>query len=304
MTPLKVLSLMATASNPRAPFKMSTEHEKLAPLAGKTLIVHVIVNIEHWPYDQLTPRTIVIPPHGQYQVPDLPNFCWSEYGNRCGMPRLLKLFGERDIPVSASINVSVIDVYPSLAAAVRAAGWEFMGHGINQRGLGAESDEGTLIRSAVDKLEAYTGKRTRGWMSPGWSETFDTLDHLRAAGIEYVAQWVIDDIPTRLTTKHGDMVSIPYGLDLNDSVIYAIEKHSSPEMKLRLDQAIKTFERETREIGQPRVLTIPLHPHLSGVAHRINYLTEIVDQLCDRSDTIFVNGSQLTDWYLSQQTKA
>jgi peptidoglycan/xylan/chitin deacetylase (PgdA/CDA1 family) len=295
---------MPTPSNPRALFKMSTEHAKLAPLAGKRLIVHVIVNIEYWPYDQPTPRTIVVPPHGKHSVPDLPNFCWSEYGNRCGMPRFLKLFGDRNLPVSASINASVIDVYPTLAAAVRDAGWEFVGHGIHQRGLGVESDEVTLIRSAVDKLEAYTGKRTRGWMSPGWSETFNTLDHLRSVGIEYVCQWVIDDIPTRLTTKHGDMVSIPYGLDLNDSVIYAIEKHSSPEMKLRFDEAVKTFERETRETGQPRVLTIPLHPHLSGVAHRINFLTELIDELRDRSDTIFVNGSQLTDWYLSHNSKS
>ena len=146
--------------------------------------------------------------------------------------------------------------------------------------------------------------RTRGWMSPGWSETFDTLDHLRAAGIEYVCQWVIDDIPTPLKTKFGDMISVPYGLDLNDSVIYAIEKHSTPEMKLRIEQAIRTFEREIRESGQPRVLTIPLHPHLSGVAHRINFLTEIVEGLQARSDTVFMNGSQITDWYLSQRKTA
>jgi peptidoglycan/xylan/chitin deacetylase (PgdA/CDA1 family) len=281
---------------------MSNEHPKLAPLAGKTLIVHSIVNIEYWPYDQPAPRTIVVPPHGRYSIPDLPNFCWSEYGNRCGMPRLLKLFGDRNIPVSASINASVIDVYPNLAAAIRDADWEFVGHGIHQRGLGAENDEGNLICNACEKLKAYTGKRTRGWMSPGWSETFDTLDHLREAGIEYVCQWVIDDIPTRLVTKYGDMISLPYGLDLNDSVMYAIEKHSSFESRLRFEQTIKTFERETRETGQPRVLTIPLHPHLSGTAHRINFLTELIDNLRDRDDTVFVNGSQLVDWYLSQKT--
>jgi len=75
-------------------------------------------------------------------------------------------------------------------------------------------------------------------------------------------------------------------------------------MKLRFDEAVKTFERETRETEQPRVLTIPLHPHLSGVAHRINFLTELIDELRDRSDTIFVNGSQLTDWYLSHNSKS
>jgi peptidoglycan/xylan/chitin deacetylase (PgdA/CDA1 family) len=295
---------MAMQSNPRAAFRMSTEHGKLVPPNGKPLIVHVVVNIEHWPYDQPTPRTIVVPPHGRTNIPDLPNFCWSEYGNRTGMPRLLKLFGDRKIPVGASINASVIDVYPSLAKAVRDAGWEFVGHGIHQRGLGGEADERGLIDGAIAKLQKFTGKPVRGWMSPGWSETFDTLDHLRAAGIEYVCQWVIDDIPVPLTTRHGDMISVPYGLDLNDSVVYAIEKHSTSEMKLRLEQAIATFEREIAETGQPRVLAIPLHPHLSGTPHRINFLTDVIDALRARSDTVFMSGSQITDWYKAQQKPA
>src|SRR5262249_46116733 len=116
-------------------------------------------------------------------------------------------------------------------------------------------------------------------------------------GIEYVCQWVTNDIPIPLKTKFGDMISVPYG----DSVIYAIEKHSTPEMKLRIEQAIRTFEREIRELGQPRVLTIALHPHLSGVPHRINFLTELIDGLRARSDTVFMNGSQITDWYLGQK---
>jgi allantoinase len=104
--------------------------------------------------------------------------------------------------------------------------------------------------------------------------------------------------PVRLRTKHGDMISVPYGLDLNDSVIYAIEKHSTSEMKLRIEQTIRAFEREIQELGQPRVLTIPLHPHLSGVGHRINFLAEIIDALRARADTVFMNGSEITDWYL------
>lgn len=276
---------------------------RLTPPDGKPFIIHVVVNIEYWPYDQLTPRTIVIPPHGRSHVPDLPNFCWSEYGNRCGMPRLLELFGDRRLPVSASINASVIDVYPELARQVLDAGWEFVGHGMHQRALSAEANEGDLIRAALDRLEAFTGKRPRGWMSPGWSETFETLDHLSDNGIEYVCQWVIDDIPTRLVTRNGPVVSLPYGLDLNDSVVYAIEKQSSSEMRLRMLETIRTFAREIDRHEQPRVLTIPLHPHLSGVAHRINFLAEIIDTLAARSDTVFMNGSQLLDWYLSASVR-
>ena len=142
---------MAAQSNPRAVFKMSSEHAKLTAPSGRPLIIHVVVNIEYWAYDQPTPRTIVVPPHGRSQVPDLPNFCWSEYGNRCGIPRLLKLFGDRHIPVSASINASVLDVYPTLARAVRDAGWELVGHGVHQRALSAETDECALIAEAVKR---------------------------------------------------------------------------------------------------------------------------------------------------------
>lgn len=292
---------MSTQSNPRAPFTLSTAHPRLEPPNGKPLIVHIVVNVEYWPYDELTPRQVVIPPHGRSHVPDLPNFCWSEYGNRTGMPRLLKLFGDRSIPVSASTNANVIDVYPELAHAIRDAGWEFVGHGMRQRGQSAETDERQQIRAALDKLAGFSGKRPRGWMSPGWSETFETLDHLREAGIEYVCQWVIDDIPVRLTTRHGAMVALPYGLDINDSVVYAIEKHSSPEMKLRIDRTVEIFAEEIAASGQPRVLTIPLHPHLSGVAHRFAYLRELIDALLARPDTIFMNGSQILDWYLGQR---
>ncbi len=291
-------------SNPRVPFEMSSERPKLVPPQGKPLIVHVVVNIEYWQFDQPMPRTIVVPPHGRSHIPDIPNFSWSEYGNRCGMPRLLKVLNQRKLPVSASINANVIDIYPSLAIAVRDSGWEFIGHGIHQRSLGTETDEGGLIRDALVKLEAFTGKRPQGWMSPGWSETFDTPELLKEAGIQYVCQWVIDDLPTWLHTKHGKMIAMPYGLDLNDSVVYAIEKHSSSEMKLRIEQTVKAFEREIHEEKQPRVLTLPLHPHLSGVPHRSDFLAEVLDALLSRNDTVFMNGSQIADWFLGQSDES
>ncbi len=294
---------MSQQSNPRVPFEMSSERAKLEPPHGKPLIVHVVVNIEYWPFDQPMPRSIVVPPHGRSHIPDIANFSWSEYGNRCGMPRLLQALGERKLPASASINASVLEIYPALARAVREAGWEFVGHGIHQRALGEERDERGLIQGALSALEKFTGRRPRGWMSPGWSETFDTPDLLKEAGVEYVYQWVIDDLPAWLHTKHGDLIAMPYGLDLNDSVVYAIEKHSSSEMKLRVEQTLRAFAREIERERQPRVLTLPLHPHLSGVPHRIGFLTDMLDALMARHDTVFMNGRQIASWFVAESGK-
>ena len=284
-------------SNPRIAYRMSSARARLRPPQGKPLIVHVVVNIEYWQFDQPMPRTIVLPPHGRSHIPDIPNFSWSEYGNRCGMPRLLQALGDRKLPASASINASVLDIYPELASAVRDAGWEFVGHGIHQRSLSTESDERSLIHGALSALETFSGKRPRGWMSPGWSETFDTADLLKEAGIEYVYQWVVDDLPDWMETRHGRLLSLPYSLELNDSVVYAIEKHSSEEMPLRVEQTLRTFERERARDGQPRVLTLPVHPHLTGVPHRIGYFCDILDALLARTDTVFMVGRQIADWY-------
>ncbi len=56
----------------------------------------------------------------------------------------------------------------------------------------------------------------------------------------------------------------------NDSVIYAVEKHSSDEMTERLARTLECFTKELAE--GPRILTVPLHPHLTGVPHRIGFL--------------------------------
>ena len=289
-------------SNPRIPFEMSTERPRLPPPGGKPLIVHIVVNVEHWQFDQPMPRKVVTPPHGVDNVPDVPNFAWAEYGMRMGMPRLIKLFDDRGLPASCSFNASVIDAYPSCAAAIRDAGWEFIGHGLHQKAISGETDEGALINLALEKIETFTGTRPRGWLGPGLRESYDTPDLLKAAGVDYVCDWVLDDMPCWMTTTHGPMIAMPYTLEINDSPIYAIEKHSSDEIHRRLVDTLECFEAELKE--QPRVLTLALHPHLIAVPHRFPYLDSMLDLLQARSDTVFMQGSDIADWFVEADRAA
>ena len=100
--------------NPRVPYELASSRKKLSPPNNKPLIVHVVMNIEYWPFDKNMPRGILPPPHGKVSdPPDLPNYSWVEYGMRVGLPRLIKLLRENDIPVSAFINAQVAEIYPS-----------------------------------------------------------------------------------------------------------------------------------------------------------------------------------------------
>ena len=282
-------------SNPRVPFQMSTERPALAPPAGKPLIVHILCALEHWRFDGPMPRQIMPAPHGAQPVPDVPNWSWAEYGMRCGMPRLLRALGERGIRADACLNAGVLEAYPSVAAAVLEAGWEFQGHGLHQQTM-PDADEETLIGVAIEKLEAFSGQRVRGWTGPGLKQSFDTLDHLKAAGIEYTCDWVIDDLPCWMRTRHGPMVCVPYTLELNDSVVFAVEKHRSSEHYDRLAHTLDSIDQELAH--GPRVLSLSLHHHLSGVLHRVGFVEKMLDMLGSRDDTIFMTGGKIVDWFV------
>jgi peptidoglycan/xylan/chitin deacetylase (PgdA/CDA1 family) len=278
----------------RIPFVLTDERPRLEPPAGKALIVHVVVNVEVWPFDQPMPRGILTPPHGQGAVPDLPNWGWAEYGLRAGMPRFFRLLD--GLPASCAINSDLIEVYPRLAARIREAGWEWVGHGTFQQSVKSVPDERAMILAAKAAVERYTGAAMRGWLGPGLQETYDTPDILKELGFHYLCEWSIDDQPAWMDTKHGRIVSVPYCFETNDSVIYAVEKHSSDEMAKRLEATLQCFARELDQ--GPRILTIPLHPHLMGVPHRIAFIEGFLARLRRRTDAVFMTGAQIADWFI------
>ena len=219
------------------------------------------------------------------------------------MPRLFSLFRERKLPVSALINAAVCDDYPRLAERVAEAAWEVVGHGYWQRSLQSEgAEERRVIDRSLERLMRFFGVRPRGWLGPGLKESFDTPDHLKAAGIDYLCDWVIDDLPTWMDTQHGPLICMPYTLELNDSTLYAVQQHPSDALYERMRDSLVCFDRElTRE---PRILTLALHPHLVAVPHRMLYLERMIDELTRRADTIFMTGSAIADWFVEADATA
>src|SRR6266853_1990616 len=65
---------------------------KLVLPGGARLAVWVIVNVEEWDINETMPRTVLTPPAGGAPMPDIPNWCWHEYGNRVGFWRMLEVF--------------------------------------------------------------------------------------------------------------------------------------------------------------------------------------------------------------------
>src|SRR5690606_27233632 len=286
-------------ANPRVPYRFSDARAPLTPPEEGAIMVHLVINVENWRFDEPMPRTIITPPHGRETVPDVPNFSWVDYGMRAGLPRMINAITSRGLPASTSFNASVIDAYPMAAITMSEAGWEFIGHGMHQKSLNHGGEEESSILASLQKIEEFTGTRPRGWLSPGLRETTETPELLVKAGVDYVCDWVIDDLPNWMQVEGGNLLQMPYNLELNDSIIYAIEKHSSQEFLLRLQRTLAVFEREVEEHQQPRVLALGLHPHLMGVPHRIGVFEDMLDTLLRSRNVCFMTGSQIADWFAS-----
>lgn len=284
-------------SNPRVPFRLSSDRPALRPYRGKPIMVNLAMNIEYWPFDRPMPRGVLPPPHGKpSDPPDVPNFAWVEYGLRSGLPRFMQALADRGLKASALINAQVADIYPTIADAVLKAEWELVGHGWFQQSLKQVDDEEAVIVRSLERLRSLSGQAVRAWLGPGIGETPETPDVLKKHGIEFLHDWLVDDLPCWMRTRHGPMVAMPYTFELNDVPIYAVQHSSTDEMYRRLEATLAVFERETRT--QPRVLTLALHPHLIGVPHVAHHFERCLDLLLARDDVVFMTSSEIGDWFV------
>ena len=285
----------------RVPYSAIIDRPPLALPGGARMIIWTIVNVEEWDIERPMPRSVLSPPMGQPLMPDLPNWAWHEYGMRVGFWRLLDCLKRFEIPVTLAINGSVCTTYPRVASAALEAGWEFIGHGFNQRPMHQIEDELEVINQTIEAIRSFTGRVPRGWESPGLTETFDTSDHLAAAGIEYVADWVLDDQPVEIATKDGSVLSIPYTVETNDITMIALQQHESREIFERTKAQFDQLYQESSEIT--RIMAISLHPYITGAPHRIGQLETFLSYLNDKPGVLMWTGEQILDWYRSQHPK-
>jgi len=291
---------MSAARTPRerVPYSAIVDRPPLKLPGGARMVVWTIVNVEDWGIERPMPRTVLPPPMGQPLLPDLPNWAWHEYGMRVGFWRLFDCMKKFGITPTLAINGIVCRTYPRVAQAAKDAGWEFMGHGWLQMPMHKVEDQKAAIRDTVEAIRAFTGKAPRGWESPGLTETYETIDHLAEAGIEYVANWVLDDQPVYVETATTPVVSVPYSVELNDIAMMVIQNHPAEEM---LRRGKDHFDRLYEESASScHVMAIALHPYISGVPHRIRYIEELYRYILDRPDVVHWTGEAIADWYRTQ----
>ncbi len=262
---------------------------------GARLVFWSIVNYEVWDISRPMARQVLPAPTGVPLMPDVVHWAWHEYGMRVGCWRFFELYEKHGIRPTLAANARICEDYPRVAEQARTAGWEFMGHAYDQMPIHKNEDQAGMINRSMDIIEKFAGKRPVGWLGPGLTQTLETPELLKKAGVQYIGDWVYDDEPTVIRTAEGPLVTLPYTIELNDIPMMIIQHHESDYL---LKRAIDQFDRLYAESAKrPKIMSLAIHPYISGQPHRIKYLEQIYDYVSRFEGVVHWNGEQILDWY-------
>jgi allantoinase len=270
------------------PYQAIVDRPRITWPNGARVAVWVIPNIEHFHVEIGNP------------APDIRNHSRRDYGNRVGIWRMMEVMEKHRVRGSVALNGEVGRYYPRIMQEVAKLKWELMGHGMTNSqfltGLSKEA-EAAVIADTRKVIEEH-GQKMRGWLGPGLTETWNTLDLLREHGVDYVCDWVNDDLPYRM---NNGLYSIPYSVELNDMPLFNAPSISVVDFHRRICETFDVLYEEGA--GNARVMGIALHPFLMGVPHRIRYLDKALAHIAGHDKVWFATGSEIIDAYRTQDAE-
>jgi len=287
----------------RYDWSMLPRRKPVAWPGGASIALWVVPALEWFPLD-MKGQPFKPPGAMQTSYPDLRHYTLRDYGNRVGIFRVMQALGRHGIRATAAVNAAVAVRYPSLIQACRQRGWEIMANGLDMDHLHhgglAEADERRWIEQALGILRKATGGAVRGWLSPAKSESFATPDLLAEAGIEYLCDWVNDDMPYAMRTRAGGLHAMPHPIDIDDYTILVQNHHTEDDFRDALvDQFDLLYREATPDNG--RVMAISLHPWVIGQPYRIRALEEALAHVMRHRGVWAATGGEILDAWKSGQ---
>ncbi|ANY68462.1 xylanase deacetylase [Paenibacillus sp. BIHB 4019] len=244
----------------------------------------------------------------------------GEFCAEVGAPRLLHLFRKYGITTTWCIPGHTIDTHMEICREIVAAGHEICHHGYaheNPTHMSYEEEEEILLRgfAALDRL----GVKPRGYRSPAWDYSPNTLKLLEKHGFSYDSSLMGNDLhpyrPREVVEINMDkanvfgppsrIVEIPVSWYLDDFptqefVIGGAEGMRSTHEVFERWRDIFDYACDNEE-GACYVLTT--HPQTIGRAHTIQMLEKLIQHMESRG-AWFATLGEIYDAYTDNETDA
>jgi peptidoglycan/xylan/chitin deacetylase (PgdA/CDA1 family) len=235
-----------------------------------------------------------------------------------GLHRILELLKRFDAPGTFFTPGHTADAFPTAVEAIVAAGHEIGHHGWvheNPASLSVEEERHVLARG-IEELEKVTGSRPVGYRSPAWDNSPATVELLIEHGFEYESSMMGNDFEP-YWCRVGDswsttdayvfgepvaLVELPVAWHLDDWPQF--EYVVTPEVSMQGVRAPSTlleiWKEEFRYLYErvgKGVMTLTMHPQVSGRGHRLLMVEEFIEHVSGFSGVSFTRCiDYVRDW--------
>ncbi|WP_163930217.1 polysaccharide deacetylase family protein [Paraferrimonas sp. SM1919] len=254
------------------------------------------------------------PPNNPYRKPwptpspDISGYGIRDYGNRVGHVRQMQLLDKYGIRGSVSLSTALCQHHPEIVEMAKDRNWEFFSHGIyNTRysyGM-SEQQERDMIKDSIATIFQATGQKCAGYLAPALSHSELTLDLFAEVATElfgddagfYTCDLFHDDQPTPINLRSGKkFVSIPYSLEMNDTIAYVVNKVEPRRYGQMLMDNFDTLYQEADSSGT--IMCIPTHNYQVSCPHRIKAFEQALEYITDHDDVWLATGSEIAKHFI------
>lgn len=273
---------------------------------GAKVAFWVASNIEYYELDPpANPKRKAWP----QPSPAVPGYSIRDWGNRVGHQRQMRLLDKYGIRGSVSLSVALLDHHPEIIELCKERNWEFFSHGIyNTRytyGMTADQER-AMIRDSIESIYHHTGQKCAGYLAPALSHSEETLDLFAEVGQDlfgdeagfYTCDLFHDDQPTPVNLRSNKrFISMPYSLEMNDTIVYAVNKVEPRHYLTMLKRHFDRLYAEGAESGT--VMCIPTHNYQISTPHRMRAFEEALEYITGHSDVWVATGREIAEYYMA-----
>ena len=234
----------------------------------------------------------------------------GEFGAEVAVPRLLKLFAKHKVKATWCIPGHTVDTWPEVCKEIVAAGHEVGHHGyVHENPTPLSLEEETKVMEMGLAALARIGVKPRGYRSPYWDFSPNTLSILEKYGFDYDSSLMANDLhpyrprPVEVHADRGNVfgppskiLEIPVSWYLDD--FPQVEYMTGRQEGMRPSQDIfdrwKAIFDYAVENEEDACYVLTTHPQTIGRAHTIQMFEELIVHMKDRG-AWFATLSEICD---------
>jgi peptidoglycan/xylan/chitin deacetylase (PgdA/CDA1 family) len=225
------------------------------------------------------------------------------YGANEGVPRILKLLAEYELPATFFVPGDTAERHSDLTHAIADGGYEIGHHGyLHEPPTTLTPDEERrMIERGIEALVRVTGKAPVGYRSPSWELSQSTYSLLQEYGIRYDASQLGADRPYWVHDggQRTDIVEVPGAWELTDSSHFMFSYFPSYRVGLAAPSKVSEiwrgdFDGAYEESGDI-CYVLTMHPEIIGRHHRMRMLRDTIEYILGHDGVWFATMDQLAE---------